>query len=119
MRRIRCRRFAHRGLIWHYATRSWLPIIWCQYYKQLATPAQIDAILPQIQAEREPEIIEIQKLQRAEIAQGELLRNYPPLRYLLSWVVPHIPLLQQRIRQSWIDRQLQLRRGFTQVTLKV
>ncbi|WP_373542473.1 FAD-dependent oxidoreductase [Chamaesiphon sp.] len=79
----------------------------------------IDAILPQIQAEREPEIIEIQRLQRAEIAQGELLRNYPPLRYLLSRVVPHIPLLQQRIRQSWIDRQLQLRRGFTQVTLKV
>ena len=84
-----------------------------------ATHAQIDAILPQIQAEREPEIIEIQRLQRAEIAQGELLRHYPPLRYLLSRVVPHIPLIQQRIRQSWIDRQLQLRRGFTQVTLKV
>jgi 2-polyprenyl-6-methoxyphenol hydroxylase-like FAD-dependent oxidoreductase len=87
--------------------------------QQLATHAQIDAILPQIQAEREPEIIEIQRLQRAEIAQGELLRNYPPLRYALSRVVPHIPLLQQRIRQSWIDRQLQLRRGFTQVLLKV
>ncbi len=87
--------------------------------QQLATHAQIDAILPQIQAEREPEIVEIQKLQRAEIAQGELLRNYPPLRYAVSRVVPHIPLLQQRIRQSWIDRQLQLRRGFTQVSLKV
>ena len=81
--------------------------------------AEIDALLPQIQAEREPEIIEIQRLQRAEIAQGELLRNYPPIRYAVSRLAPRIPLFRQRIRQSWIDRQLQLRRGFTQVDLKV
>ena len=81
--------------------------------------AEIDALLSQIQAEREPEIIQIQKLQRAEIAQGELLRNYPPIRYAVSRLAPRIPLFRQRIRQSWIDRQLQLRRGFTQVDLKV
>ena len=81
--------------------------------------AALDRVLPQIQAEREPEIIKVQQLQRAEIAQGELLRNYPLLRYGASRIVPLIPLLQHRIRQSWIDRQLQLRRGVTQVSLTV
>ena len=81
--------------------------------------AEIDAVLPQIQAEREPEIIQIQKLQRVEIAQGELLRNYPPIRCAVSLLAPRIPLLRNQIRQSWIDRQLQLRRGFAQVDLKV
>jgi 2-polyprenyl-6-methoxyphenol hydroxylase-like FAD-dependent oxidoreductase len=81
--------------------------------------AVLDRVLPQIQAEREPEIIKIQQLQRAEIAQGELLRNYPLLRYGASRIVPRIPFLQHRIRQSWIDRQLQLRRGVTRVSLTV
>jgi 2-polyprenyl-6-methoxyphenol hydroxylase-like FAD-dependent oxidoreductase len=81
--------------------------------------ADIDAVLPQIQAERQPEIVRIQQLQRAEIAQGELLHDYPPLRYLVSRLVPRVPLLRNRIRQSWIDRQLQLRKGFTQVSLQV
>ena len=80
---------------------------------------EIDTVLPQIQAEREPEIIQIQKLQRAEIAQAELLRNYPPLRHAVSRLAPVVPLLQHRIRHSWIDRQLQLRRGVTEVCLKV
>jgi 2-polyprenyl-6-methoxyphenol hydroxylase-like FAD-dependent oxidoreductase len=80
---------------------------------------EIDALLPQIQAEREPEIIQIQKLQRAEIAQAELLRNYPPLRHAVSRIAPIFPLFRNRIRHSWIDRQLQLRRGFTQVRLKI
>lgn len=79
----------------------------------------IDAVLPQIQAEREPEIIRIQQLQQAEIAQGELLRNYPPIRYAVSRLAPRIPLLRNRIRQSWLDRQFQLRKGFTQVSLRV
>jgi len=96
------------------ATNQLVPIL--QRHPQFS---EIDALLPQIQAEREPEIIQIQKLQRAEIAQGELLRNYPPIRYAVSRLAPRIPLLRQRIRQSWIDRQLQLRRGFTQVGLKV
>jgi 2-polyprenyl-6-methoxyphenol hydroxylase-like FAD-dependent oxidoreductase len=81
--------------------------------------AEIDALLPQIQAEREPEIIQIQKLQRAEIAQAELLRNYPPLRHAVSVLAPLIPLLRNRIRHAWIDRQLQLRRGFAEVCLKI
>jgi 2-polyprenyl-6-methoxyphenol hydroxylase-like FAD-dependent oxidoreductase len=82
-------------------------------------PIEIDVILPQIQAEREPEIVQIQKLQRSEIAQAELLRNYPPIRHAVSYLAPRIPLLRHRIRQSWIDRQLQLRRGYTQVSLNV
>jgi 2-polyprenyl-6-methoxyphenol hydroxylase-like FAD-dependent oxidoreductase len=80
---------------------------------------EIDRALAQIQAERSPEIIQIQKLQQAEVAQGEILQNYPLIRYAVSRLVPRIPLLRDRIRQSWIDRQLQLRRGFTRVSLKV
>ncbi len=78
--------------------------------------AAIDAILPQIQAEREPEIIQIQKLQRAEFAQAELLRNNPLLRYGVSRLAP---LLGSKIRQSWLKRQRKLRQGFSQVNLKV
>lgn len=78
--------------------------------------AAIDAALPLIQAEREPEIIQIQQLQQAEVAQGELMRNHPLLRYGVSRLAP---LLRSRIRQSWLDRQLQLRQGFARVCLKV
>jgi len=81
--------------------------------------AALDRVLPQIQAEREPEIVQIQQLQRDEIAQGELLRHYPLIRYGASRIVPKVPLLRNRIRQSWIDRQLQLRRGITRVSLVV
>jgi 2-polyprenyl-6-methoxyphenol hydroxylase-like FAD-dependent oxidoreductase len=80
---------------------------------------EIDRALSQIQAEREPEIIQIQKLQQAEVAQGELMQNYPLIRYAVSRLVPRIPLLRARIRQSWIDRQLLLRQGVTQVSLDV
>jgi 2-polyprenyl-6-methoxyphenol hydroxylase-like FAD-dependent oxidoreductase len=78
--------------------------------------AAIDAVLPQIQAEREPEIIQTQKLQQVEVAQGELMRNIPLLRHAVSRLAP---LIRSRIRQSWLDRQLKLRQGFTQVVLKV
>ncbi len=77
--------------------------------------AAIDTALAQIQAEREPEIIEIQRLQQAEVAQAELMHNYPILRHAVSRLAP---IIGSRIRHSWLDRQLQLRRGFTQVTLK-
>lgn len=76
----------------------------------------IDAVLSQIQAEREPEIMQIQQLQRAEVAQGELMRNNPLLRYGVSRLAP---LLRSKIRQSWLDRQFQLRQGFTQLSLKI
>jgi 2-polyprenyl-6-methoxyphenol hydroxylase-like FAD-dependent oxidoreductase len=77
---------------------------------------EIDAVLPRIQAEREPEIIEIQRLQQVEIAQGELMRNYPILRYGVSRLAP---VIRTGIRKSWRDRQLQLRRGVTEVELRV
>ncbi len=76
----------------------------------------IDTALAQIQTEREPEIIEIQRLQQAEVAQAELMHNYPILRHAASLLAPAIG---GRIRHRWLDRQLQLRRGFSQVDLKV
>ncbi len=76
----------------------------------------IDAVLPQIQAEREPEIIAIQKLQQAEIAQGELLRNVAIVRHTVSRLAP---VIGPGIRLSWLDRQLKLRRGFAQISLTV
>jgi 2-polyprenyl-6-methoxyphenol hydroxylase-like FAD-dependent oxidoreductase len=78
--------------------------------------AAIDFAFAHIQAEREPEIIEIQRLQRSEVAQAELMHNYPILRHAVSRLAP---LLRGRIRKSWLDRQLQLRQGFTQVSLKI
>jgi 2-polyprenyl-6-methoxyphenol hydroxylase-like FAD-dependent oxidoreductase len=83
---------------------------------QQSNGAAIDAALPRIQAEREPEIIQIQKLQQAEVAQGELMRNIPLLRHTVSRLAP---LVRSRIRQSWLTRQLKLRQGFSQVVLKV
>jgi 2-polyprenyl-6-methoxyphenol hydroxylase-like FAD-dependent oxidoreductase len=83
----------------------------------LEKPAhEIDAVLPRIQAEREPEIVEIQRLQQAEIAQGELMRNYPILRYGVSRLAP---VIGSGVRKSWLDRQLRLRRGVAEVKLKV
>jgi 2-polyprenyl-6-methoxyphenol hydroxylase-like FAD-dependent oxidoreductase len=78
--------------------------------------AEIDIALARIQAEREPEIIEIQRLQQAEVAQAELMHNYPILRHTVSRLAP---VIGGRIRKSWLDRQLQLRQGFTQVCLKI
>jgi 2-polyprenyl-6-methoxyphenol hydroxylase-like FAD-dependent oxidoreductase len=77
---------------------------------------EIDAVLPRIQAEREPEIVEIQRLQQAEIAQGELMQNYPILRYGVSRLAP---VVRSGVRKSWLDRQLRLRRGVAEVRLKV
>jgi 2-polyprenyl-6-methoxyphenol hydroxylase-like FAD-dependent oxidoreductase len=76
----------------------------------------IDAALPRIQADREPEILAIQELQRAEVAQGELMRSNPVLRHLVSRMAP---LLRPGIRYSWIRRQLKMRRGVGEVVLRV
>ncbi|PSB28743.1 FAD-dependent monooxygenase [Chlorogloea sp. CCALA 695] len=78
--------------------------------------AAIDAVLPQIQAEREPEIIQIQQLQQAEVAQAEQLRNNALMRYGVSRLAP---LIRSLIRQSWLNRQLQLRQGFAHVYLTI
>lgn len=83
-----------------------------QQAQQQLRLATIDAVLPNIQADREPEIIHIQKLQQAEIAQGELMRNIPILRHAVSYLAP---VIGNRIRHSWLDRQLQLRKGLVQV----
>jgi 2-polyprenyl-6-methoxyphenol hydroxylase-like FAD-dependent oxidoreductase len=93
------------------ATNHLVPVL-----QQSANLAAIDLALAHIQSEREPEIIEIQRLQRAEVAQAELMHNYPILRHAVSLLAP---LLRGRIRKSWLDRQLQLRQGFTQVSLKI
>ncbi len=77
---------------------------------------EIDRLLAQIQADREPEIRQIQALQQAEVGQAKLLRKYPLLRQLVSWLAP---ILGQPIKKSWLIRQQTLRRGFTTVNLKV
>jgi len=81
-----------------------------------AEHVDIDAILPQIQAQREPEIIRVQQLQSQEIAQAELLGKSPLLRWLASNLAP---LLGNTIRLSWVNRQRKLRQGVTQVQLTV
>jgi 2-polyprenyl-6-methoxyphenol hydroxylase-like FAD-dependent oxidoreductase len=93
------------------ATNHLVPVL-----QQSPTLSAIDAALAQIQTEREPEIIEIQRLQQAEVAQAELMHNYPILRHAVSLLAP---VIGGRIRHRWLDRQLQLRRGFTQVNLKI
>jgi 2-polyprenyl-6-methoxyphenol hydroxylase-like FAD-dependent oxidoreductase len=93
------------------ATNNLVPVL-----QQPANLAAVDLALAQIQAEREPEIIEIQRLQRAEVAQAEIMHNYPILRHAVSRLAP---VLRGRIRKSWLDRQLQLRQGSAQVSLKI
>jgi 2-polyprenyl-6-methoxyphenol hydroxylase-like FAD-dependent oxidoreductase len=93
------------------ATNHLVPVL-----QQPPNLAAIDAALAQIQAEREPEIIEIQRLQQAEVGQAEVMHNYPIVRHAVSRLAP---IIGGRIRSSWLDRQLQLRQGFTQVNLTV
>lgn len=81
-----------------------------------AKDAAIDAVLPQIQAEREPEIIRAQQLQSQEAAQAELLRKNALLRWAASRLAP---LLGNLVRYSWLARQRQLRQGVTQIHLTV
>ena len=81
-----------------------------------ASLAAINAVLPEIQSEREPEIIRIQQLQAAEAMQAEHLRNNAPLR---SMVQQFAPILRYPVRWSWLKRQRQLRQGVTQVALRV
>lgn len=76
----------------------------------------IDAALPKIQAEREPEIVRAQRLQSAEADQAELLGSSALLRQLVSQLAP---LIRQPIRYSWLKRQRQLRQGVTSVKLIV
>ncbi|MGL5872245.1 MAG: FAD-dependent monooxygenase [Xenococcaceae cyanobacterium] len=84
--------------------------------RQDAESETIDRILPQIQADRQPEILRVQQLQSQESAQGELLIKNP----LLRWGASHFaPIIRDRVRQSWLDRQRQLRKGVATVKLEV
>jgi 2-polyprenyl-6-methoxyphenol hydroxylase-like FAD-dependent oxidoreductase len=76
----------------------------------------IDAVLPQIQAEREPEIVRAQQLQSQEAAQAELLGKSALLRWAASQLAP---LIGKFVRQSWLARQRGLRQGVTQIQLTV
>jgi 2-polyprenyl-6-methoxyphenol hydroxylase-like FAD-dependent oxidoreductase len=96
------------------ATNYLVPVL--QQASSQADQAEIDAVLPQIQAERSPEISRIQKLQAQEATQGQLLTQSAPLRWAVSRFPP---LLRERLRQSWLHRQHQLRQGVTEVKLKV
>ncbi|MEM8674129.1 MAG: FAD-dependent monooxygenase [Cyanobacteria bacterium P01_G01_bin.67] len=79
-------------------------------------PVQIDAILPLIQQEREPEIIRIQQLQAQEMAQAELLHNSAFVRWGAKTFAP---IIRPVVKASWLRRQKQMRQGVTKVTLKV
>lgn len=74
----------------------------------------IDAAFAKIQAEREPEIIRAQQLQEAETAQNKLLPKNPLLRLLVFKLAR---LFRNKVRQSWIERQHQMRHGVTKVKL--
>ena len=77
---------------------------------------RIDAVLPLIQREREPEIIRIQKLQAQEMAQAELLHGSAFVRWGARTFTP---IIRPVIRASWLRRQKQLRQGVTKVRLTV
>jgi len=76
----------------------------------------IDAVLPQIQQAREPEIIRIQKLQAQEMAQAELLHNSAFLRW---GATTFAAIVRPGIRASWLRRQKQMRQGVTKVSLNI
>ena len=74
----------------------------------------IDTALLAIQAEREPEIIRCQALQRAEQGQATQLCRSALLRRTLTLVAPALrPLIEKR----WLARQKQLRFGVSPVVL--
>ncbi|PZD71262.1 2-heptyl-3-hydroxy-4(1H)-quinolone synthase [Acaryochloris thomasi RCC1774] len=83
---------------------------------QLKAEKSLDSVLPKIQAEREPEIIRAQHLQKQEARQGELLKSNGVLRSLLHQFAP---LIRPAARYSWIKRQQQMRQGVTQVKLAI
>ena len=76
----------------------------------------IDAVLPCIRQEREPEIVRIQQLQQEEMAQAAKLRHIPLLRWGAKTFAP---IISPFITYSWLKRQKQLRQGITEVKLEV
>ncbi len=84
--------------------------------KAEASQEAIDLALAKIQAEREPEIIRAQKLQRNEAIRAELIKNNPIIRSLLSLFAP---LVGNIIKQKWVKEQYEMRQGITEVKLVV
>lgn len=80
------------------------------------SPEKIDATLPAIQAEREPEVILSQRLQRQEARQGELMIHSPQVRSLVAYLSPW---MGKPLRHSWMQRQRYLRHGKAEVQLLV
>ncbi len=78
-------------------------------------PAAIDASLAAIEAERRPEVSQLQILQAEEMRRGELLRQTPALRCLLAATAP---LLGGLIGRRWRSQQLQLRQGINRLTVR-
>ncbi|WOD38371.1 FAD-dependent oxidoreductase [Nodosilinea sp. E11] len=78
--------------------------------------AAIDGAIAQIQAEREPEIIQAQALQAHEASRGEQLRRFALLRQGLSSLAPVVGPL---VKQVWSQQQQPLRQGITTVQLEV
>jgi 2-polyprenyl-6-methoxyphenol hydroxylase-like FAD-dependent oxidoreductase len=91
------------------AANSLIPVL-----QQQNNHNAIDAVLLQIQADREREIIQVQKLQQDEVAQGELIRNVPIVRHTISRLAP---IVQYGAKKSWLARQLKLRQGLTEIDL--
>ena len=79
-----------------------------------AQAAAIDAALLAIQAEREPEIVRCQALQRSEQAQATLLCRSALLRRTLTLTAP---VLRPLIEKRWSARQKDLRFGLRPVVL--
>lgn len=78
--------------------------------------AEVDAVLPRIQVEREPEIMRSQRLQHREAMLANRLSQSAMLRYALCQLSP---VLAAPIRQSWLRRQRALRTGTASVRLTV
>ena len=79
------------------------------------SPAAIDASLAAIEAERRPEVSQLQIRQAEELHRGELLRQAPALRCLLAATAP---LLGGLIGRRWRSQQLQLRQGINRLTVR-
>jgi 2-polyprenyl-6-methoxyphenol hydroxylase-like FAD-dependent oxidoreductase len=84
--------------------------------KTQVSPSCLDQALAAIQAEREPEIMRAQQLQRQEQGQANLLCRFTPLRRALTLVAP---ILRPAIAHRWMARQHDLRFGVSPLQLRV
>jgi 2-polyprenyl-6-methoxyphenol hydroxylase-like FAD-dependent oxidoreductase len=88
----------------------------------LGAGGDLDAALPAIQREREPEIAKAQALQYREARGQRWARERPWLLRPMLAVVPRImrsPAIQGFIQRAWLRQQRPLRIGITDVQLRV